>query len=156
MDYKENDIASILREKLRKISCPFIKAIILFGSMARGEATERSDVDLLILHENYKITDPVIRRRKLYIILKKLLGEEFEEISIIDMDIKKFLKPREITPLLLNIYWDGKVVYDDTGKVNEFLEYVRKKIKESKLKRIKDGKEYYWILPKPMEKVKIL
>ena len=151
-----NDILIMLREKFKEVNFPCIKAILLFGSMARGEASKKSDIDLLVLHENYDVEDPVIRRRNLYMVVSDLLGEYPGGITIIDMEFKNFIKPKVITPLLLNIYWDAKVVYDATGKIEGFLRHVRNRIVKSGLKRVRDGKAYYWILPKPMEEVRIL
>ncbi|MFQ6085845.1 MAG: nucleotidyltransferase family protein [Candidatus Bathyarchaeia archaeon] len=56
----------LLMDKLYHIREPHIKAFLLFGSRARGEAQDRSDVDLLILHDGCGIDDPVARRRYLY------------------------------------------------------------------------------------------
>jgi len=72
------------------------------------------------------------------------------------MELELFLNPKTITSLLLNIYYDGIVVLDRTGKLQEFMKFVRERIERSGLVRRKDGRSYYWILPKPMEKVKVL
>jgi predicted nucleotidyltransferase len=128
----------------------------MFGSRARGESEERSDVDLLVLHEGCEIQDPVLRRRHLHNRLREAIGEEFEDITVVDMELEHFLKPIEIIALLLNVYWDAVVVYDNTGILNEFLSHVREKIVKSGLKRVKDGKAYRWVLPKPMMEIKIL
>jgi hypothetical protein len=88
--------------------------------------------------------------------LREAIGEEFEDITVVDMELEHFLKPIEIIALLLNVYWDAVVVYDNTGILNEFLSHVREKIVKSGLKRVKDGKAYRWVLPKPMMEIKIL
>ncbi len=149
------DIA-LLRDRLRHVREPCVKAVLLFGSRARGESGDRSDVDLLVLHESCGIEDAIIRRRYLYNLLREALGKEFEDITLIDMGLNVFLKPVEISSLLLNAYWDAVVVYDETGLLEGFLKHVREKIVKSGLKRIRDGKSYYWILPKPLKEVKIL
>jgi predicted nucleotidyltransferase len=128
----------------------------MFGSRARGESIEKSDLDLLVLYEGCEIQDPILRRRHLYKWLWEAIGGDFEEITVIDMELEHFLKPMEITALLLNVYWDAIVVYDKTGILRDFLKRVREKIVESGLKRVRDGRAYYWVLPKPMEEVKIL
>jgi predicted nucleotidyltransferase len=129
-------------------------AVLLFGSLARCEAGERSDVDLLVLHRGLGGIDPVRRRRAIYLTVSAFLRDY--PLTVIDMDINDFLSPGIITPLLLNIYWDAVVLLDKTGTLEEFLRHVRRRIVESGLKRIKDGKAYYWVLPRPMERVKIL
>jgi len=146
----------LLRQRLCSLSEPSIKAVLLFGSKARGKSGGRSDVDLLVLHEGCGIEDAVLRRRYLYNLLREAIGEDFEDLTIVDMKLRDFLKPKEVAPLLLNIYWDAVVVYDETGGVEEFLKDVRGRILKSGLKRVRDGRAYYWILPKPLREVKIL
>ena len=92
--------------------------------MARGEASERSDVDLLVLHDGCGEDDLVWLRRRLYLALREALGDEVEGLTVIDVRLEDFLSPRQVTSLLLNIYWDGIVLYDVTGKLQGFLEEV--------------------------------
>ena len=146
----------LLKGRLRGLEGSYVKAVLMFGSRARGESGERSDVDLLVLHEGCEIEDPVVRRRQLYDLLREAVGEGFEDVTVVDMELERFLKPREITALLLNVYWDAVVVYDKTGAVEGFLRHVREKIVKSGLKRVGDGRAYYWVLPKPLKEVKIL
>jgi len=146
----------LLRDRLRCIEEPYVKAVLLFGSRARGESGERSDVDLLALHEGCRVEDDVTRRRHLYNLLREAVGGEFEDITLVDMKLESFLKPVDINSLLLNVYWDAVVVYDKTGNVEDFLRSVREKIVKSGLKRVRDGKAYYWVLPKPLKEVRIL
>jgi hypothetical protein len=40
--------------------------------------------------------------------------------------------------------------------IEEFLSNVKKRVVEVGLKKVRDGKAYYWILPKPLEKVRIV
>ena len=135
---------------------PCVRAVLLFGSMAREDAVERSDIDLLVLHKNCRIKDPVLRRRRLYHLIHEALREAYEELTVLDMEVDHFLKPKTITPLLLNVYWDARVILDETGTLQRFLESLRKRIVEQGLRRVKDGRSYYWIPPKPLEKVELL
>jgi len=151
-----NKDIQLLRHKLKHLKEPYIKTIIAFGSKARGESTERSDADLLVLHENCRIKDPVKRRSYIYNQIRKALGKNFEDLTLIDMKLKEFIQPKEISSLLLNIYWDAVIVYDNTEFISSFLDHVKNKIAKSKLKRVKDGKAYRWILPEPRKEVKIL
>lgn len=146
----------LLRNRLVDFREPYVKAVLLFGSRARGESGERSDVDLLVLHEGCEIEDPVLRRRRIYGLLRSIVGGEFEDITVFDMEFERFLKPKEITSLLLNVYMDSVVVCDETGSVDDFLRRIKKKILESGLKRVRDGRAYYWVLPEPLKEVKLL
>jgi len=133
-----------------------VKAVLLFGSRARGEVEERSDVDLLVLHDGCGIKDSVARRRHLYGLVSDAIGDSVESLTVLDMELKQFLEPREVTGLLLNIYWDASVLVDRTGLLNGFLERVRESVVRSGLKRVKDGKAYRWVLPEPMKEVRLL
>lgn len=146
----------LLKDRLRHLREPYVKAVVMFGSRARGEAEERSDVDLLVLHDGCDLKDSVLRRRHLYNLVRDAVGEHFEGLTILDMELKHFLKPRDVTALLLNIYWDALVVHDETGTLQSFLKHVKKRIMESGLKRVRNGTAYYWVLPRPMREVKIL
>ncbi len=153
---KTNDVVELLKQKFHSFKEPYVKAILLFGSSARGEAKDRSDIDLLLLHEGCEIKDIVLRRRYFYNLLREVIGNEFDDLTVIDMEIKYFIKPKEITSLLLNIYWDAIVIYDLTNSLEDFLKNVRDRIIKSGLKRVKDGNAYYWTLPEPIKEVKIL
>ncbi|MEM2843765.1 MAG: nucleotidyltransferase domain-containing protein [Candidatus Bathyarchaeia archaeon] len=146
----------LLKNLLKVLKGSCVKAVIMFGSRARGESSDRSDLDLLILHEDCWIDDPISRRRYLYNLLQNAVGKEFENITIIDMKLEHFLKPTEINALLLNIYWDAIIVYDETETLQAFLKHVKERIAKTGLKRVKDGKAYHWILPEPLKEVKIL
>jgi predicted nucleotidyltransferase len=150
------DDAKLLKDRLSGLKEPYIKTVVMFGSRARGESRARSDVDLLVLHEGCKLEDPVIRRSHLYNVLRKAIGEEFEDLTVVDMELERFLKPKEITALLLNIYWEAVVVYDKTQVLEGFLEKVKDGIMKSGLKRVRDGRAYRWVLPKPLMEVRIL
>lgn len=151
------EVVRILRSKLNSASLPdFIKAVLLFGSIARDEAHEKSDIDLLVLHEDMDIKDPVYRRRYLYKLVMNVLDDVFDSVTLIDMEFKEFIKPNIIRPLLLNIYWDAIVIIDKKNTLIEFLKHIRKRIKEAGLVRVKDGRTYYWILPNPMQEVRLL
>jgi len=80
----------------------------------------------------------------------------YPEFTVLDMDFDEFVNPGIIRPLLLNIYWDAVILLDRSGRLQDFLDHVRRRIIESGLRRVKDGKAYYWILPKPIAKVRIL
>ncbi|RLF13704.1 MAG: hypothetical protein DRJ66_07360 [Thermoprotei archaeon] len=150
-----DELIKILRSRLSDLPSA-IKVILLFGSVARGEVRERSDIDLLVLYEGLDIVNPVSRRRYLYRLVMDRIGDLFDAVTLIDMELKEFLKPQIITSLLLNIYWDSIVIIDRTKRIERFLNYVRKRIREAGLVRVKDGKAYYWKLPRPFRRIEIL
>lgn len=153
--YEVGYVVKVLCERLGNLP-PYVKAVLLFGSTARGEATDRSDIDLLVLHEGMPVANLVERRRILYRAVVERVGDVFEAVTLIDMGFRDFVNPGVVTPLLLNIYWDAVIIFDRTGLLEEFLVRVRRRIEESGLRRSRDGRAYYWVLPKPMERVRIV
>jgi predicted nucleotidyltransferase len=131
----------------------FISEVISFGSAARGESDRRSDLDILILWEGLNMD-----WRERYVHLYKVASSYFTssgDLTVLDMEYGKFLKPRKITTLLLNIIWDGLVLYDRHGKLKRFLSKVRRELREKGIVRVKSDKYYYWVLPKPGVKVEL-
>lgn len=131
----------------------FIAGVVLFGSLARGEETERSDVDLLILWDGLKVNSS---RRHVYVyeVVSKYFPSTLR-LTVLEMEYTSFIKVKKLTPLILNIIYDGIVLYDKYGRLREFMKKVREELKVKGLKRRKTGRTYYWILPKPGAKVRL-
>jgi uncharacterized protein len=83
-----------------------IKRVILYGSHARGEATEDSDVDVLVL------TDPSLKpsdvRRSLDDLLYNLLLDEGELVSVIVVP-EDFFESHNL-PFMLNVRKEGVTI----------------------------------------------
>jgi predicted nucleotidyltransferase len=116
-----------------------IVAVALFGSRARGEASERSDFDFFVVVRGF---DERGRRFKIYHCLHNVLKRD---VTVIDIDEDElFREDLKIGSLLLNIVWDSVILYDPTGRLRELFERVKGAIKD-KLERYRtrDGK-YGW------------
>ncbi len=103
------NIESILREVkqgLKEIYGKRLKKIILYGSYARGDADEGSDIDLIILLENMKDTCAEIDR------ISDRIGQmelEYDTlISIIPIDAQEFAERR--FPFITNAKKEGIIV----------------------------------------------
>ncbi len=83
-----------------------IKRVILYGSHARGEATEDSDVDVLVL------TDPSLKpsevRKSLSDLLFDMLMDEGELVSVIVVP-EDFFEGHNL-PFMLNVRQEGVAV----------------------------------------------
>jgi len=127
----------------------FIAGVVLFGSVARGEESERSDVDLLVLWEG-------LDKREALQVVYKAVSEKFPPgigLTVLEAEYWSFVNARKLTPLLINVAYDGIVLYDKYGKLSEFLLRVKRGIERKGLARKKLGKSYCWVLPKPGYKV---
>ncbi len=80
-----------------------IKGVILYGSHARGTATEDSDVDLLVVVENS--LDPWQVRRSLDALLFDILLETGELISVVV--VREMYYEKYTSPFLANVRREG-------------------------------------------------
>jgi hypothetical protein len=127
--------------------------ILLFGSVARGDWTPNSDVDLLVIVEGWQ--KPSWERGKELVGLRHKLRatEEFSRavgagcIPIIQhypLDRDEALRFHRV---YLDACMDGIILFERDGFLTQILESVRKKLIEQGAKRVStpDGK-HYWVL----------
>ena len=134
-------IAEKLVENLLKVFGEKLVSVALFGSAARGEAREDSDIDLLIVIED--LPKDRFERYELYREAEERLGDEASRISPI---LKTPEEASRITPLYLDLVEDSIILYDKGGFLRGILERLRKRLKELGAKRVRSGKCWYWIL----------
>lgn len=98
--HDHHDLLSMLRSALRTERQ--VRLAVLFGSMATGEDTAESDVDLLVGSVAGWRSIPPLRRR-----LQATLGRR---IHVVDLDAA-----REAPSLLADVLTEGRVVIDRDG-----------------------------------------
>jgi predicted nucleotidyltransferase len=114
-----------------------IISIVLFGSQARGTATEHSDIDLVVIVKGM----PSNWRKQKEINIEVRWIEELSDlpVSIIlknPTTVKSSLSV--IQPLLFGILKSYKVLYDPTNFFETQAEIYRKKMKKWKVEEIAD------------------
>ena len=67
MGKKQNEIVNLIRKFLKSIKSINLDRVILFGSYARGEESENSDVDLLIVSDDFVGTRSFERGEEFYL-----------------------------------------------------------------------------------------
>ena len=106
MDPKVKRLVDQVKAFLHERYGAAIKRVILYGSHARGEATEDSDVDVLVL------TDPSLRpsdvRKSLSDLLFDMLMDEGELVSVIVIP-EDFFEDHNL-PFMLNVREEGVAV----------------------------------------------
>ncbi|MEM0171589.1 nucleotidyltransferase domain-containing protein [Thermofilum sp.] len=136
-------VIEILRNSSRMLADAFgeeFVGMILFGSWARGEAEADSDVDVLVVFRSFGGFEA---RSKVYSIIAEHVKMP---LTLIDARLGEITsEDYELTPLMLNILYDGIVIWDRDGVLKDFVEKGRKLIEGAKLVRYKvpDGK-YGW------------
>lgn len=87
-----------------------IKSIVLFGSVARGEASEKSDIDILIIFK--KSGFPA--KEKINAQIQEFLDMHDVEIIPTFLTMKEALKRRrKFDRFIMNVINEGKILYGD-------------------------------------------
>jgi len=120
-----NGLVESLRRKLCRVYSVFKpRLIILYGSYARGDYTEDSDIDVLVVADELP-RDP----RDAYEKLVKLIMNDDPRITPIGMNTEVFVRKLERgEPFILEVIEDGKILCHD----NEFLDKVMKTYREKR------------------------
>lgn len=107
------------------------RLIILYGSLARGDHTEGSDIDVLVVGDLIP-KDP----RMAYSIL---VDPRYPRVQPIGMNTEVFLKKlHEGYTFILEVLEDGKVLYAD----EEFLALVSREFSRIRRRFKRDGKTW--------------
>jgi predicted nucleotidyltransferase len=110
--------------------------VVLFGSRARGEELETSDVDLLIV-----VSPSVALNRELY--------RRWDLVGVDDAVNPHFVhlpvKPQSAGSIWYEIALDGIVFYEHDHLVTRFLQDVRRAIADGSIKRRYSHGHPYWI-----------
>jgi len=146
MSTKREEIIEKLKEATKELSLKYgdkIVALGLFGSYARGEETERSDIDILVVVSKWK--RGMERRYLIYDVLHKHLKKDITLIDIDLDDVNDLIEgKRSITSIMLNIAYDLVPIYDPHNILRKLKEVVTRVIKELNLERYKIGRAYGW------------
>ncbi|MFQ5613764.1 MAG: nucleotidyltransferase domain-containing protein [Anaerolineae bacterium] len=113
-------------------------ALALFGSQARGEAGESSDVDLLLLAHMLP-RNPFERRR---FVREPLFESGIPSISVLARTVDEFMA--DITPLHLDLAADAVLLYDPEDFLASRLERIRQLIQEAGLDRQRTAHGWVW------------
>jgi len=143
--------ASFIAQKLEEYLQNDLISVVLFGSAARGEAGEGSDIDILIVANKFGMGG----RFEVFNAIEKDLRTSDEYRKLKKNNLGTLISPVPLTPseieknpsILLDIVTDGIIMYDIDDFIEDKLENLRKKLKKIGSKKIfLDDKRYYWDL----------
>lgn len=135
-------------------------SFVIYGSVARGQYREDSDIDLLIVCED--LPEGRFERNRIFIDMEDRVQRSLE-INPMDFPfISTVLKTRKEaeyhSPLYLDMVEDGKILYDKGGFIQKVFSDIKERLKALGAKRIWIGDKWYWDLKpdfKPGEVVEI-
>ena len=137
-------IEGLIEALKRKYGDKFI-SLVVFGSVARGEARKDSDVDLLLVIDSVP-KRRLERQREFMEVEKELegyLNELFDEGYFIDFSpiIKTPEEAMKFSPLYLDMVEDAIIAYDKDDFFKKILERIRKRLEELGSKRVRMGRK---------------
>ena len=109
-DEKLKKILMELAEMLQEVYRDKLKEVILYGSVARGTATDDSDVDIMVLVDG---TDQELRafEDRLSDVSTDISIKYFKVFSIIDVCYQEYMYWMKISPFYRNVSEEGVVLY---------------------------------------------
>ncbi len=112
--------------------------LALFGSVARGEGNERSDLDFFVVTRGVE-GDREQRRRRMYRILSPVNRRFRRDVSVFTLEESEIT---DVTPLLINIAHDAVILFDPEGYLEKLFERVKEAVRRAGLVpyRTRDGK----------------
>ncbi len=137
-----------------------LKSYAVYGSVARGEARENSDVDILIISNDFS-GSLSSRLDELYECIKSV-GEELRWLS--DKGIYTNLSIYPLTEdeadkipiLFIDIAHEAKIVYDD-GYLDRLLNRIRGRLAILGAERVKmSNGRWYWVLKKDIKPYEVI
>ena len=99
-----------LEEMLQRVYGNKLKAVILYGSVARGTATEESDIDIMVLIDG---TAQELRafEDQLSDVSTDISIKYFKVFSIIDISYQEYMQWMNTLPFYKNVSQEGVILY---------------------------------------------
>lgn len=158
MEINKGDLETIYETLLKKVLNEIrihleknLISVVLYGSMARGEVTKDSDIDLLIISDN--LPKERSRRQDMFMEMEKESDKEVKKIyekwgcyPYISPILKTKDDARNFSPLYLDMVTDAKILYDKDDFFKNILEKLRLELKSLNARKITVGKKWYWDL----------
>lgn len=154
-------LVSRFRELLEEQLGENLVSLILFGSVARGDFRQDSDIDFLVVCEalpsdRWQRWDPILAVEER--LRKELSSPGGLPLPYISVILKERREAAYHSPLYLDLVEDARILLDRGGFFEGVLEEIRLRLKELGSRRKFVGKGWYWDLKpdlKPGEAVEI-
>ncbi|MBS7247979.1 MAG: nucleotidyltransferase domain-containing protein [Candidatus Freyarchaeota archaeon] len=150
LQWPYGEVLSLLVERLLERFGSDLVSVVVYGSVARGEARRDSDVDLLIVLKG--MPKGVFKRQELFMEVEEKLGENLDRLEELGYHvefspvIKTPEEARVFSPLYLDMVEDAVILFDRDGFFDGVLRRLRGRLQELGAERVRLGKAWYWRL----------
>jgi predicted nucleotidyltransferase len=143
-------VLSDLLQAFKKRFGDKLVSLVVYGSVARGDARRDSDIDMLIVVKG--LPKGRVRRNLLFEEVEDDISESIKRLWArgYNVDFSPILKtPDEaakLSPLYLDMVEDAMILYDENKFFENVLARLRDRLKQLGAKRLRMGNKWYWIL----------
>ncbi|TMA52031.1 MAG: nucleotidyltransferase domain-containing protein [Deltaproteobacteria bacterium] len=144
------DLARRYTDLLRSQLGERLVSVVLFGSVARGDASATSDIDLLIVAES--LPQGQFARKRLLAGADEVFEQHLERAAAAGVEgrLARIVRaPREAArpiPLYLDLTEDAVILHDRDGFFADVLARLRASLERLGARRIREGTTWYWDL----------
>ena len=144
------DVVGKLLEGLLATWGEKLVSLVVFGSVARGEARRDSDVDVLVIGAN--LPRQRFKRQELFEMAERMAEPLIEDLrskglsldfSPVILDVEEARRHR---PIYLDMVVDAVIVYDRGGFFEGVLKGLAERLEALGAERRRLGKLWYWVL----------
>jgi len=137
-----------LLSKFKNVCGDNLVSLVLYGSLARGDFRNDSDIDLLLIFEKLP-KEKFLRQRFFIEIEKEISFEEFYEkgyYPTFSPILKTTKEAKFLSPLYLDMVDDAIILFDKNSFFQNILEILKARLSELGAIKKKIGDKWYWDL----------